>query len=88
MSAWARKDEKNLQHYKDMLQIWRDCEKAIAQNQSYTVGDKSFTKVDARHVMRYVKDYEEKIERLENSKIKGKRPRRGPAMKRVVFLND
>lgn len=82
MAAWT------LTEAKDFLKLWLDCEKAITQNQSYTVGDKTFTKANAMFIRKNVKYWKTEVERLELAQEKDKKPRTGPTLKRVVFLND
>lgn len=82
MAAWT------LSTANDFLKIWLDCEKAVAQNQSYEINGKVFRKADVGEVREQVKFWKTEVERLEESQKTGKPSRRGPVMKRVRFLND
>ncbi len=82
MAAWT------LEQAKDYLQVWLNCEKAIAQNQSYEVDGRTFVKTNAAHIRKQVEYWKTEVERLELAQKTGKNARRGPTMKRVRFLND
>ncbi len=82
MAAWT------LTEANDFLKIWLDCEKAVAQNQSYEINGKVFRKADVGEVRNQVKFWKIEVEKLEESQRTGKATRRGPVMKRVRFLND
>mgnify|MGYP000972591335 CR=1 FL=1 len=81
MAAWT------LVKAKDLLKVWLDCEKAIALNQSITIGEKTFTKTNAAHIRKQVTYWKAQVESLELSQTTNKKPRRGPSIKRVSFID-
>ncbi|GEM_PF-515561 len=81
MAAWT------LEEAKDMLKVWLDCEKAIALNQSVTIGEKTFTKTNAAHIRKQITYWKTQVEQLETAQTLNKKPRRGPSIKRASFID-
>lgn len=71
-----------LKHNKEMLDLWRNAEKAVAGNQSYTIAGKTLTRVDADVIFERVSHYEKKVRQLESGKSGGIR------FQRTITLDD
>lgn len=77
----------SLETANDMLQIWLECEKQIALNQSYEVNGKSFTKANASHIREQISFWETQVLRIKKAQRTGKPVRSGPTMKSVRFID-
>ncbi len=76
--TWRYKLSKaeELENYKELLQLWRKAEMGVATGQSYTIGNRTLTRVDADIILQRIEYYEKKIRLLEKGKSGGIRLQR------------
>lgn len=55
----------------DQLQLWIDCSAKLAQNQSYTIGKRQWTRVDASEVRKNIEYWQDQVERLGGTRRRG-----------------
>ena len=60
---------------RERLKIWVDAESAVAINQAYSIGGKSFTRANLAEIRKQIEYWSNMVAKLENVKKKGGRNR-------------
>ncbi len=60
----------------EMLKLWQDAERAVAGGQSYTVGGRTLTRVDADTILNRIEYYQKKIRLIKKGSTGGIRLQR------------
>lgn len=70
----TRREE--IEQNKELLKLWLEAEKAVATGQSYSIGNRTLTRVDAKTIIERIEYYEKRIKALESGKQGGIRFKR------------
>lgn len=62
-----------LQEAQEMLQTWKDAEKAVATGQSYKIGSRSLQRVNISEIRKQINYWRNEIERIKNGRRRGAR---------------
>ena len=74
----------SLKTAQQQLDMWLRCSEAIAQNQSYKINDRTFTRANLEEVNRSLIMWEKKVELI---KLHGNSLKRGITIRRGVVLD-
>jgi len=64
-----------LQTAQTQLDLWLAASAAVAAGQSYTIGNRTLTRVNAEHILKYIDYWQRKVDSLSDGGISGIRIR-------------